>query len=66
MKLYNHDVHVSDSEMHAMLKKANLAGRGYKKEVVVKVVHNAEGGEEYRVCTVILCVFGRILHIISL
>lgn len=45
MKVFNRDLRVSDSEMHAMLKKANLTGHGYKKEVTMKQRQNADNGE---------------------
>ncbi|KAL9988085.1 hypothetical protein ACROYT_G002487 [Oculina patagonica] len=48
MKVFNHGFQASDSEMHAMLKKANLEGHGYKKEVTTKVVQKAGGGGEYQ------------------
>lgn len=51
MKVFNHEFRVSDSEMHAMLMKANLEGHGYKKEVTTKLVQKADGGKEYQVCT---------------
>lgn len=44
MKIFNEDFRVSDSEMYAMLKKANLTGHGYKKEVTVKQRQNADNG----------------------
>lgn len=47
MKVFNHDFQASDSEMHAILEKANLPARGYKKEVVTKLVQNA-GGQDYQ------------------
>ena len=50
MKIFNRDIRVSDSEMHAMLKKANLTGHGYKKEVTMKQRQNADNGKlEYEV-----------------
>ena len=50
MKIFNHDFRASDSKIHVMLKKANLTGHGYKKEVVTKVVQEAEGGKEFQAC----------------
>ncbi|XP_020627014.1 uncharacterized protein LOC110064318 [Orbicella faveolata] len=47
MKVFNHDFEASDSEMHAILEKANLPAHGYKKEVVTKLVQNA-GGQDYQ------------------
>lgn len=50
MKVSNRDFRVSDSEMHATLKKANLTGHGYKKEVTIKQMQNADNGkQEYEV-----------------
>jgi len=50
MKIFNRNFQVSDSEMHAMLKKANLTGHGYKKEVTTKQIQNADNGKlEYEV-----------------
>lgn len=50
MKVFNQDLRLSDSEMHEMLKKANLTGHGYKKEVTIKQRQNADNGElEYEV-----------------
>ena len=47
MKVFNHDFQASDSEMHAILKKANLSAHGYKKEVITKLVQNA-GRQDYQ------------------
>ena len=55
IKFFNHEFQASDSEMHVMLKKANLTGHGYKKEVITKVVRKAEGGREYEVCITYVC-----------
>ena len=56
MKIFNRDFRVSDSEMHAMLKKANLTGHGYKKEVTMKQRQNADNGKlEYEVFCLFLC-----------
>ncbi len=57
MKVFNHDFKASDSEMVAMLKKANLEGHGYKKEVSTKVVQEADGGQEYQVCHSVCCAY---------
>ena len=45
MKVFNEDFRVSDSQMHAMLKEANLTGHGYKKEVTIKQKQNADNGK---------------------
>lgn len=51
IKVFNHDFRPTNSEMHAMLKKANLTGHGYKKEVIKKQVQTAgDGTQEYQVC----------------
>lgn len=51
MKVFNHDFQPTDSAMHAMLKKANLTGNGYKKEVIKKEVQDTDDGtQEYEVC----------------
>jgi len=50
IKVFNHDFQSTDSEMHAMLKKANLTGNGYKKEVIEKEVQDSgDGTQEYQV-----------------
>ena len=50
MKVFNEDFRVSDYEMHEILKKANLTGHGYKKEVTMKQKQNADSGKlEYEV-----------------
>lgn len=49
LKVFNHDFRTTDSEMHALLKKANLTGRGYKKEVTTRKVQNAgDGTQEFQ------------------
>lgn len=49
LKVFNHDFRPTDSEMHALLKKANLTGRGYKKEVTTRKVQNAgDGTQEFQ------------------
>jgi len=45
MKVFNPNFRVSDSEMHAMLKKADLTGHGYKKEVTMKQRQNSDNGK---------------------
>ena len=57
MKVFNHDFLASDSEMHAIMEKANLTARGYKKEVTTKLVQNAGGGApDYQAChSVCIC-----------
>jgi len=51
IKVFNYDFQPTDSEIHAMLKKANLTGHGYKKEVIKKEVQNADDGTQgYQVC----------------
>ncbi|PFX12056.1 uncharacterized protein LOC111318887 [Stylophora pistillata] len=48
MKLFNPKFRASDKELYEMLKAANLPGRGYKKEVVTKVVEGESGKQEYQ------------------
>ena len=60
MKIFDRNFRVSESEMHAMLKKANLTGHGYKKEVTMKQRQNADNSKlEYEVllpfCVCIIC-----------
>lgn len=57
MKLFEHDFRATGSEMHAILGKANLTGRGYKKDVVTKLVRHGDGGApEYQACySVCIC-----------
>lgn len=52
MKVFNHDFRASDSEMHAIIEKANLTARGFRKEVTTKLVQNAAGGgaPDYQAC----------------
>ena len=37
LRVFNKDFKLSDTEMHALLKRANLESHGYKKEVVTKL-----------------------------
>ena len=55
MKFFNHEFRASDSEMHAMLKKAKLTVHGYKKEVITKEVQRADGRQEHEVCITYVC-----------
>ena len=58
MKIFNQDLNISDSEMHEMLKNANLTGHGYRKEVTVKQRQNADTGEiEYEVKLQSFCMY---------
>ena len=45
LKIFNENYRVSDSEMHEMIKEANLTGHGYKKEVTIKQKQNADTGK---------------------
>ena len=48
MKIFNHEFRASDSEMYAILHKANLVGNGYKREAVTKVLRKEDSGQEYQ------------------
>ena len=57
LKVFNRDFRASDSEIHAIIERANLTARGYKKEVTTKLVQNADGGApDYQAChSVCIC-----------
>lgn len=57
MKVFNEDFRISDSQMHAMLKKANFTGHGYKKEVTIKQKQNADNGKLEREVLLSFCVW---------
>ncbi len=61
MRIFNHDIRFSDSEMHAVLRKANLTGHGYKKEITTKVVQKADGGQDYQACQ-FLCICAHVTN----
>ena len=51
VKVKNLNLHAPDSKLQAILKKADLEGRGYKKEVSTKIVRGPGSYEpEYEVC----------------
>lgn len=45
MKIFDHDYRPSDDQMRALLKKADLEGHGYKKEVTTKLMSDPRSGK---------------------
>ena len=59
MKVFNPNFRASDKEIYKMLEKANLTGRGYKKEVTTRVVQGESGKTDYQASDLV-CLYVRL------